>query len=139
MGRKRKATAVVVSNADVAASVEVPVEAQVDDDDVSVCSNLSALSVATSNAKLKAKETRATILSLEEEAAREMRLVEELTSLKIQEVEIRRHEVEQKLEIQKRLSAVKRDTLLGHGSMFSNGSVFCDPTYDGPRVRRRLR
>lgn len=130
MGKRRKAaTRAVVSNTDVAASGQVPVDVGLPDDDyVSVCSDLSAPTVVyaknnestESNAKLRADATHAEIISLEEEAAREMRLVEELASLKIKEIEVRRHEVEQKLEIQKRLSTAKRDAFGGQGSVISS-------------------
>ena len=133
MGRKRKTVA--VSPADAAAFADVLGDAPVDlDDNVSVSSNLprsSVLDVSLATGQLRQEETQVKILSLEEEAVREMKLVEELASLRMQEVEIKRLEVEQKLEIQKRLSAIKRDALLAHGRpLNSDGAIVSDSHFD---------
>ena len=138
MGKKRKGA--VVSNADVAAVADVPAGSGADSeiadipvvDDDDVCSNRSMSSVVTISTKLRAMETQVRVKTLEEEADREMKLVEELATLKRQDLEIRKCEIEQKLEIQKRLSAAKREAFLTLEPSLLAGSVIDDPIYAEP-------
>ena len=99
MGRKRKTVAVSPA-ADTSAVADVLVDAPVDlDDDVSVSScnvaKCSVQGVSGAIGQLRLEDTQVKILSLEEEAVREMKLVEELASLRMQEVEIKRLAIEQ--------------------------------------------